>query len=70
MQSENYSEWKVGAKKIDGHKLYEVYRLRNKYRNDHEGNRIYLNGGTFVSSADAERCAVKMNREELNGTKQ
>lgn len=63
------SEWKVTAQKVDGHQLYEVYRLRDKYRNDHEGNRIYLNGGTYVSRKDAERCAVRMNKEESNAIK-
>lgn len=61
-----FSEWRVSAQKVDGHKLYEVYRLRDKYRTDHEGNRIYLNGGTYVSRKDAERCAERMNREEGN----
>lgn len=67
--NETASEWKVTAQKVDGHKLYEVYRLRDKYRTDHEGNRIYLNGGTFVSRQDAERCADRMNREEGNAVK-
>lgn len=58
------SEWKVSTMTDGGNKYYQVYRLRDKDRTDHSGNREYLGNTLYITKEKAQSVADKMNREE------
>lgn len=65
MRKEHESEWMVREKKVDGHTLYAVYKLRDRNRDDHEGNRIYLPTGEFLTEVIAQMACDRANTEGL-----
>lgn len=56
------SEWRVSTTYAGGEKLYQVYRKRNEYEQDHSGNREII--GTFDSAEMAREYADARNRME------
>lgn len=57
------SEWQVTMQYINNKPIYQVYRLRDKSKIDHSGNREYQ-GGLFYDEAAAQEFADKLNAEE------
>ena len=57
------SEWKVTSNRIDGVKVWAVYRLRDVSELDHSGNREYATK-YMADKEKAEEIARKLNAGE------
>ncbi|MBR0575715.1 hypothetical protein KCG48_05085 [Proteiniclasticum sp. BAD-10] len=55
------SEWKVTSQMIGDAKMYAAYRLRDKDKPDHSGNREYA--GQYVEDREVLAAAVKALNE-------
>ena len=56
-------KWKVTSQRINGEKLFAVYRLRNVDELDHSGNREYASG-YMDDKEKAEKWANELNGSE------
>ena len=56
------SEWRVSSQYFDGVKEFEVYRLRDTSKVDHNGNREYV-GGILKNRDEAKALAAEMNKK-------
>nr|AHF24056.1 hypothetical protein [uncultured bacterium Contig643] len=58
----NHSEWRVSNNPMLGDKPYQVYRLKDKDKVDHSGNREYHHGGqSYSERGRAEHIAKVLN---------
>ena len=55
-------KWKITSQRLDGKKVFAVFRLRNVDELDHSGNREFATG--YMDKQKAEEIANELNGSE------